>query len=77
MEVSKDYIKGFNSGYIVRKNHPLLMKKLLKGVKGNSELVQGLKAGVSQFEKEVAININQFKQGTRSKGQSKGSNLEF
>ncbi|MEQ8924333.1 MAG: hypothetical protein RLO81_00895 [Fulvivirga sp.] len=77
MEVSKDYLKGFNSGYIVRKNHPLLMKKLLNGVKGNSELVQGLKAGVSQFEKEVAININQFKQGTRSKGHSKGSNLEF
>ncbi len=77
MEVSKDYLKGFNSGYMVRKNHPLLMKKLLNGVKGNSELVQGLMAGVSQFEKEVAININQFKQGERSKSQGKGSNLEF
>ncbi|XOV91519.1 MAG: hypothetical protein ACFHWX_15055 [Bacteroidota bacterium] len=77
MEVSKDYLKGFNSGYIVRKNHPLLIKKLLNGVKGNSELVQGLKAGVFQFEKEIAININQFKQGTRSRTQDKGSNLEF
>ncbi|MEQ8552125.1 MAG: hypothetical protein RIC06_10550 [Cyclobacteriaceae bacterium] len=53
------------------------MKKLMNGVKGNSELVRGLKAGVSQFENEVAININQFKQGTRSKSQGKGSNLEF
>ncbi|MEQ9218914.1 MAG: hypothetical protein RLO17_12780 [Cyclobacteriaceae bacterium] len=77
MEVSKDYLKGFNSGYSIRKKHPLLMKKLLSGIKGNSELLQGLKAGVTQFEKEIAININQFKQGKRSRGQDKGRGLEF
>ena len=62
MDTSNNFIKGFNSGYIIRKNHPLLMKNLAKGATGNSEYLKGLKAGSKQYEKEMNLKLKQFKQ---------------
>ena len=62
MEISADYLKGFNYGYIIRKELPKTGKHLLAGIKGNSELIDGLKAGPKQYEKEIEIKINKFKQ---------------
>ena len=62
MELSKDYIRGFNSGYIIRKNHPLLMKNLVRGAKGNSQYLDGLKTGSNQYEKEMEVKLKQFNQ---------------
>ena len=62
MELSKEYVQGFNNGYIIRKNHPLLMKNLVKGSKGNSQYLQGLRVGGQQYEKEVNVKIRNLKQ---------------
>ncbi len=75
MDTSKQFVKGFNSGYIIRKNHPVLMKNLIKGAKGDSELLKGLKAGGAQFEKEMKLKLDQFHQ--RRKQPSKGKDRGF
>lgn len=77
MEQSTSYIRGFNQGYQLRKNHPLLMKSLVKGATGKSEFLDGLKAGGIQYEKEMGVKMKEFKQENISiqKGKDKGLNL--
>ena len=36
MEISYDYLNGFNYGYIIRKELPEMGKLLMDGAKGNS-----------------------------------------
>ena len=62
MELSNEYVQGFNNGYIIRKNHPLLMKSLINGTSGSSQYLQGLRAGGQQYEKEVNVKIRNLKQ---------------
>ena len=62
MELSNEYVQGFNNGYIIRKNHPLLMKNLVQGSKGNSQYLEGLKAGAKQYEKEINVKMRNLKQ---------------
>ncbi len=38
MEVSEEYVKGFNNGYLIRKNHPVLAKTLLNGASGHQSI---------------------------------------
>lgn len=75
MEQSKDFIRGFNSGYTIRKNHPLLMKNMLKGAKGNSELLEGIKAGGNQYEQEINKLIERQNKPRMEKGSNKGLQL--
>lgn len=62
MEISYQYLKGFNYGYTIRKELPKMAKQLLEGAKGNSEFLDGLKAGAKEYEKEIANNLKKFKQ---------------
>ena len=62
MEVSEEYVKGFNNGYLIRKNHPVLAKNLVNGASGKSEYLDGLKAGSQEYEKEWAKNLEEMKQ---------------
>ncbi len=77
MEPSKDYIKGFNSGYIIRKNHPIIIKELEKGAKGNSPYLEGLKAGARQYVKELEMKLKAFKKELRMKKSGKDKGLEI
>jgi len=77
MELSNEYVQGFNNGYIIRKNHPLLMKTLTKGIKENSEYVEGLKAGGSQYESEMKLMMSKFKQVRITAHKKKKPGLEF
>ena len=61
MEVSEEYVKGFNNGYLIRKNHPVLAKSLVSGASGESEYLEGLKAGSQEYEKEWAKNLEEMK----------------
>ncbi len=76
MDASTDYLRGFNNGYIIRKNHPLLMKDLAKGATGNSEYLKGLKAGGKQYEKEMDVKMEKFNQ-QRSSERKKGRGMEL
>ncbi len=62
MEISADYINGFNRGYLIRKELPVLGKQLINGAKGNSQYLEGLKAGAKQYEKEMEIKLKLIKQ---------------
>ena len=77
MEISYDYLKGFNYGYIIRKELPKMGKLLMDGAKGNSQFLDGLKAGAKQYEKEMEIKINKFKQKSNEVKLKKDRGIEF
>jgi len=39
MKIPEEYLKGFNSGYLLRKHQPLLAKELTDGMKGKSPYI--------------------------------------
>lgn len=51
MEIPDEYLKGFNSGYLLRKHQPMLAKELTNGIKGKSPYVVGLKAGSKEYRR--------------------------
>ncbi|MDA0195865.1 MAG: hypothetical protein O2951_12600 [Bacteroidetes bacterium] len=60
MDLSTSYARGFNKGYLIRKNH-LLMKSLVNGATGDSQFLDGLKDGGKQYDREVNLKITQLK----------------
>jgi len=77
MEISKEYVKGFNNGYLLRKHQPMLMKDLEQGIKGGSPYVQGLKDGNVEYEKELnrKLEMNQQKSHSKDRGKHFGLDL--
>lgn len=53
-KVSKGYILGFNHGYILAKNDPLLLSQL-HNKQGENDYLIGVKAGEVEYLKEVQI----------------------
>ena len=60
MEKTLSYINGFNDGYIIRKSHPLLFKKLINAVKSKTPYFDGYEAGGKQYEKEIKQQIQKI-----------------
>ena len=77
MEQSTSYIRGFNQGYQLRRNHPLLMKSLIKGATGKSEFLDGLKAGGKQYEKEMGVKMKGFQQEKLTSKKKKDQGLQM
>ena len=75
MEISKEYVKGFNNGYLLRKNQPILMKNLEQGIKGDTPYVQGLKDGNVEYEKELNQKLEKVQQKSRFKSKDKDLGL--
>ena len=61
MEIPETYLKGFNNGYLLRKDNPVLAKNLISGASGKSEYLEGLNAGSQEYEKEWALNLEEMK----------------
>ena len=61
MDFLEEYVKGFNNGYLIRKNNPVLAKNLLGGASGKSEYLDGLKDGSKEYEKEWAKSLEEMK----------------
>ena len=77
MKIPDEYLKGFNSGYLLRKHQPLLAKELTNGIKGKSPYVAGLKAGSKEYEKELDQKLERMKQSKQVDERSKGQGLGF
>ena len=75
MELSKEYIKGFNSGYLLRKHKPMLMKELEDGIKPTSPYVQGLLDGNKEYERELDKKLDRMQGKSLEKGKEKGPSL--
>ena len=50
--VDKDYLKGFNQGYLLAKHEPTLLKTLLKGKLPENEYFKGINAGKDEYNIE-------------------------
>lgn len=57
MEPTKEYLEGFNNGYILRAHSPELAQVMVQTLRGNTDYVQGMKDGSVQFEKEMDNEI--------------------
>ncbi len=75
MDISKEYVKGFNNGYLLRKHQPMLMKNLEQGIKGDSPYVQGLKDGNVEYENELNQKLEKVQQQSREKNRHKDLGL--
>lgn len=53
-KLNKQYLKGFNAGYLLAEYAPKTLSKLLKAQENQTELqyMQALRAGKGAFEKE-------------------------
>ena len=75
MELSKEYIKGFNSGYLLRKHKPMLMKELEDGIKPTSPYVQGLLDGNKEYERELDRKLEKIQDKSLDRKKDKGLSL--
>lgn len=75
LEVSQEYLKGFNDGYQLRKHEPELLDKLLKSTKSTNERLKAMEAGSRQAQKEQIIEQMKEKKA-KAKEQSKGKERE-
>lgn len=65
----KEYIKGFNSGYLLSKHDPELLEKILK-TPNDSGYLKGMETGKKQHDREKLLE--QLKQSQkRSKGRER------
>ena len=66
------FIKGFNQGYLLEKHSPELLKQVLAD-QGDSKLpmIQGLKSGAKEFQKEKVLSLMKGKEKERDKGFSR------
>lgn len=48
----KQYIAGFNNGYILAKHEPIMLMSLLKDINPNTSYVQGMSLGQKEYEFE-------------------------
>lgn len=75
MKLTKEYLKGFNNGYLLRKHNPILMKNLEVGLRGNAPYVLGLKDGNKEYEKELNMKLERLQQKSQDKIRSKDLGL--
>ncbi len=77
MKLTKEYLNGFNNGYLLRKHNPILMKNLEVGLKGNAPYVLGLKDGNKEYEKELNKNLERLQQKSKIKLRDQNQGLEL
>lgn len=75
MKLTKEYLKGFNSGYLLRKHKPMLMKELEDGIKPTSPYVQGLLDGNKEYGRELDRKLERVQQKSRENTKEKGRGL--
>ncbi len=78
MGMSKEYIKGFNSGYLLRKHKPILMKELENGIRAISPYSKGLLDGNKEYEIELDLKLRtKLDQKLNGNRRDKGFTLGF
>ena len=52
----KQFINGFNSGYLLAKHEPMLLTSLLKNINPMNSYISGMTYGQKEYEQEVGLN---------------------
>ena len=74
MSINKQYIKGFNHGYILAEHDPKLAKQIVKHPNAGSDYFKGIVSGkqeydISKIRKKIRVENNNKK--TINKGRTK------
>ncbi len=81
MEEEKDpapeYLKGFNTGYMLSKKEPELLSSILATENNWSSYVEGIRAGQKEYLKEFALNKLQSKTDYQKPDSQKAFNLSY
>lgn len=74
----KDYIKGFNNGYLLAEHQPELLNKIAGTIDRNNPYCDGLVSGKEEYEIEKAKNyFKKFDKGDSSgKEKDKGKDKD-
>ena len=76
MDKEKQYITGFNNGYILAKHEPALLSKIVKDISPKTDYVEGLFSGKEEYEIERSrLHENELSQ-LRNRSQNRDRNLE-
>lgn len=76
MDAEQQYIKGFNSGYLLAEHAPDLVQKLVPTLQPVNDYADGLLAGNEQFNLDKErIQLGELAQ-LRNKSQDKNRELE-
>lgn len=60
MEATKDYIKGFNNGYLLSHHAADLADTVIDRLEGTEDYLQGLKDGKQQYEQELDKELSRW-----------------
>lgn len=66
----KQYIKGFNAGYLLSKHEPELLKKILNSPASDKEYCEGLHSGKKQHDSEKLLEQLKQSQKDQTKNRS-------
>ena len=81
MEKEKDpapeYLKGFNTGYLLSKNEPELLSQILTTENNWSVYIDGIRAGQKEYLKEYALEKLQSKTDYQQPDYQKTFNLSY
>lgn len=73
MSIDKQYIKGFNHGYILAEYDPELAKQIVKHPNVQSEYFKGIVSGKQEFDlSKIKQRLNKTSQKQSSKSIEKG-----
>jgi hypothetical protein len=75
--VDKDYLKGFNSGYIVGKYKPELSQQLKSIAPTQDLFATGLTDGIAQHEREATKEQGRLDQLNQIRDSSKGEDRDI
>lgn len=60
MEATKNYVKGFNNGYLLSHHAADLADTVIDRLEGTEDYLQGLKDGKQQYEKELDKELSRW-----------------
>jgi hypothetical protein len=76
MDIEKQYVEGFNAGYILAKHEPDFLLKIVNGVHSTTDYLEGLSSGKEEYELEhFKAHENELK-NIRSKSQNRENERE-
>ena len=68
------FIRGFNSGYILAKHEPQMLSTLVKDLRPNTSYIAGMKGGQREYEQETMKDrLNELE---RLKNNDKEKNID-
>ena len=70
------YVKGFNSGYLLAKHMPVLLAKIIKNVSPANDFVEGLFSGNEEYELEYSRTQTEELKHLRNKSQNREKGFE-